>query len=44
MTTLAARPGISMLGGGFGGVYAGRHLERLCGDRPAVEIVAAERA
>jgi NADH dehydrogenase len=30
---------IVILGGGFGGVYTARHLERLCKRRPEVEIV-----
>src|SRR5262249_48081359 len=32
-----------ILGGGFGGVYTARHLERLCRDRPDVEIVLVSR-
>src|ERR1700746_3545198 len=34
---------IVILGGGFGGVYTARHLERLCRDRPDVEIVLVSR-
>ncbi len=30
---------IVILGSGFGGVYTARHLEKLCGHRPDVEIV-----
>jgi NADH dehydrogenase len=32
-----------ILGGGFGGVYTARHLERLCKHRPDVEIVLVSR-
>jgi len=32
-----------ILGGGFGGVYTTRHLERLCRRRPEVEIVLVSR-
>jgi NADH dehydrogenase len=32
-----------ILGGGFGGVYTARHLEKLCGRRPDVEIVLVSR-
>jgi NADH dehydrogenase len=34
---------IVILGGGFGGVYTARHLERLCRHRPDVEIVLVSR-
>src|SRR6516162_7356100 len=34
---------IVILGGGFGGVYTARHLERLCRHRPEVEIVLVSR-
>jgi NADH dehydrogenase len=34
---------ILILGGGFGGVYTARHLERLCKGRPDVEIVLVSR-
>jgi NADH:ubiquinone reductase (H+-translocating) len=34
---------IVILGGGFGGVAAARHLERLCGGRPDVEITLVSR-
>src|SRR5262249_2776086 len=34
---------VVILGGGFGGVYTARHLERLCRDRPDVEIVLVSR-
>jgi NADH dehydrogenase len=39
----AARKRILILGGGFGGVYTARHLERLCKGRPDIEIVLASR-
>jgi NADH:ubiquinone reductase (H+-translocating) len=45
----AAQPGapprsrIVVLGGGFGGVAATRHLERLCGRRSSVEITLVSR-
>jgi NADH dehydrogenase len=32
-----------ILGGGFGGVYTARHLERLCKRRPDVDIVLVSR-
>jgi NADH dehydrogenase len=32
-----------ILGGGFGGVYTARHLEKLCKRRPDVEIVLVSR-
>src|SRR6266404_8839605 len=34
---------IVILGGGFGGVYTARSLERLCKHRPDVEIVLVSR-
>ena len=34
---------ILILGGGFGGVYTARHLERLCKARSDVEIVLVSR-
>src|SRR5215510_656440 len=34
---------IVILGGGFGGVYTARHLERLCKRRSDVEIVLVSR-
>jgi NADH:quinone reductase (non-electrogenic) len=34
---------IVVLGGGFGGVAATRHLDRLCGGRPGVEITLVSR-
>jgi NADH:ubiquinone reductase (H+-translocating) len=34
---------ILILGGGFGGVYTARHLERLCKGRPDVEVVLVSR-
>jgi NADH dehydrogenase len=34
---------IVVLGGGFGGVTATRHLERLCGGRPDVELTLVSR-
>src|SRR5215470_2429242 len=43
MDTAAAKQRIVILGGGFGGVYTARHLERLCKRRPGVEIVLASR-
>src|SRR5436309_13804021 len=39
----SAKTRIVVLGGGFGGVYTARHLERLCKRRPEVEIVLASR-
>ena len=41
-TTPAAR--VVVLGGGFGGVGATRHLDRLCGRRPGVEITLVSRS
>ncbi len=34
---------VLILGGGFGGVYTARHLERLCKNRPDVEVVLVSR-
>src|SRR5437588_10335698 len=34
---------VVILGGGFGGVYTARHLERLCRGLPGVEIVLVSR-
>src|SRR5215831_7902960 len=34
---------IVILGGGFGGVYTARHLEKLCRQRPDVELVLVSR-
>src|SRR5207244_6785991 len=34
---------IVILGGGFGGVYTARHLERLCKRRPGVEVLLVSR-
>jgi NADH dehydrogenase len=34
---------ILILGGGFGGVYTARHLEKLCRRRPDVEIILVSR-
>jgi NADH dehydrogenase len=34
---------ILILGGGFGGVYTARHLEKLCGRRPDIEITLVSR-
>src|SRR5215475_10632551 len=39
----APRKRILILGGGFGGVYTARHLERLCKGRSDVEIVLVSR-
>jgi NADH dehydrogenase len=41
--TSAAKKRILILGGGFGGVYTARHLERLCKRRSDVEIVLVSR-
>jgi len=38
-----AKTRIVVLGGGFGGVYTARHLEKLCARRPDVEIVLVSR-
>jgi NADH:ubiquinone reductase (H+-translocating) len=39
----AAKTRIVILGGGFGGVYTARHLEKLCKGRPDIEIVLVSR-
>ena len=39
----AAATRILILGGGFGGVYTARHLEKLCKGRPDVEIALVSR-
>lgn len=39
----AAKARVVVLGGGFGGVAAARHLERLCGARGGVEITLVSR-
>jgi NADH:quinone reductase (non-electrogenic) len=39
----APRTRIVILGGGFGGVYTARHLEKLCKYQPDVEIVLISR-
>ena len=39
----APKTRIVILGGGFGGVYTARHLEKLCKRRPDVEIVLVSR-
>src|SRR4051794_35524616 len=43
MDTAASKQRILILGGGFGGVYTARHLERLFKRRPDVEIVLVSR-
>src|ERR1700683_2938418 len=43
MDTLASKNRILILGGGFGGVYTARDLERLCKRRSDVEIVLVSR-
>src|SRR5947208_1488760 len=43
MDAPAPKKRILILGGGFGGVYTARHLERLCKGRPDVEIVLVSR-
>jgi NADH dehydrogenase len=43
MATSTAKKRILILGGGFGGVYTARHLERLCQHRSDVEIVLVSR-
>src|SRR3954453_3504729 len=43
MDATASKKRILILGGGFGGVYTARHLERLCRRRPGVEIVLVSR-
>src|SRR5229473_2052427 len=39
----AAKTRIVILGGGFGGVYTARHLEKLCKGRSDVEIILVSR-
>src|SRR5262249_56183407 len=39
----ARKTRILILGGGFGGVYTARHLEKLCKRRPDVETVLVSR-
>src|SRR5262249_8202293 len=39
----AQKTRIVILGGGFGGVYTARHLEKLCKPRPAVETLLVSR-
>jgi NADH dehydrogenase len=41
--TQPSKTRVVILGGGFGGVYTARHLERLCRDRPDVEIALVSR-
>jgi NADH dehydrogenase len=43
MSSSAPRKRILILGGGFGGAYTARHLERLCKRRADVEIVLVSR-
>ena len=43
MDTSASKKRILILGGGFGGVYTARHLERLFKRRSDVEIVLVSR-
>jgi NADH dehydrogenase len=43
MTASAQKKRIVILGGGFGGVYTARHLERLCRRRTDVEVVLVSR-
>jgi NADH dehydrogenase len=43
MAPSAAKQRILILGGGFGGLYTARHLERLLRGRPDVEIVLVSR-
>src|ERR1700751_2631405 len=43
MDASALKKRILILGGGFGGTYTARHLERLCKRRPDVEIVLVSR-
>jgi NADH:ubiquinone reductase (H+-translocating) len=43
MDASAPKKRILILGGGFGGVYTARHLERLCKRRADVEIVLVSR-
>jgi NADH dehydrogenase len=43
MNASASKKRILILGGGFGGVYTARHLERLCKRRTDVEIMLVSR-
>src|SRR5215469_12987836 len=46
MLTVDTQPSktrVVILGGGFGGVYTARHLEKLCRNRQDVEIVLVSR-
>lgn len=43
MSAASSKKRIVILGGGFGGVYTARQLERLCKHRPEVEIVLVSR-
>src|SRR6516164_2587952 len=43
MDASTAKKRILILGGGFGGLYTARHLERLCKRRSDVEIVLVSR-
>jgi NADH dehydrogenase len=43
MDASAPKNRIVILGGGFGGVYTARHLEKLCKRRPDVDIVLVSR-
>jgi NADH dehydrogenase len=43
MNPSTSKQRIVILGGGFGGVYTARHLEKLCKRRPDVEIVLVSR-
>ena len=43
MVAATAKKRVLILGGGFGGVYTARHLERLCQHRSDVEIVLVSR-
>jgi len=42
-TVASPKTRILILGGGFGGVYTARHLEKLCKHRPDVEISLVSR-
>jgi NADH dehydrogenase len=43
MNPSASKQRVVILGGGFGGVYTARHLEKLCRHRPDIEIVLVSR-
>ena len=43
MNTFASKKRIVILGSGFGGIATARHLERLFGRRPDVEIILVSR-